>query len=86
MGYWFGKKCYLDILDFQEKKFFFSENFHFSVTWFELLAETYLLNMFNLRYINDNQSNRSEGDFDFDRISDQSKEESNCKHIQSSED
>ena len=71
---------------FSGGKNFLSENFHFSVTWFELLAETYLLNLFNLRYINDNQSNRSEGDFDFGRISDQSKEESNCKHSQSSED
>ena len=34
----------------------------------------------------DNQSNRSEGDFDFCSESDQSKEESKSKHSQSSED
>ena len=45
-----------------------------------------LLNLFNLKYINGHQSNRSEGDFDFGRISDQSKEESKSQHIQSSED
>ena len=32
----------------------------------------------------DNQSNRSEADFDFCRISDKSKEESKSKHSQSS--
>ena len=34
----------------------------------------------------DNQSNRSEGDFDFGRESDQSKEESKTQHSQSCED
>ena len=34
----------------------------------------------------DNQSDRSEGDFDFWNESDQSKEESKSKHSQSSED
>ena len=33
----------------------------------------------------DNQSNRSEGDFDFGSESDQSKEESNSQHSQSSD-
>ena len=33
----------------------------------------------------DNQSNRSEADFDFCRISDQSKEESRSKNSQSSD-
>ena len=34
----------------------------------------------------DNQSNRSQGDFDFGSESDQSKEESKTQHSQSSED
>ena len=62
------KKCYQDILNFQ--KMFFSENIHFPVTWFELLAETImirniLIKLFNLSVLMDNQSNRSEADFDF---------------------
>ena len=69
----------------------FSENIHFPVTWFELLAETImirniLIKLFNLSVLMDNQSNRHEADFDFGSESDQSKEESKSKHGQSYED
>ena len=46
----------------------------------------HILIKFILRYINRNQSNRSEGDFDFYVKIDKSKEESKSKHSQSSED